>query len=144
MGNVEKGSSQELMLPCPPHMLRCTIRECGEEGAVAMDSAQLTLQQCTISGCKGPGVDCSGTARLALCGGSVEGNVGGVWLWEGSSAEVTRASISGGPSHAILADGNSQPLVRVSGACCGLLACVCWKGSQRGPWRALSTTTTKP
>lgn len=80
-----------------------------------MESARLTLHSCSLRDCKGPGLDLSGSAQATVSGGSsVTQCVGGVWLWDSSRAALRGASVAGGPSHAILADGASTVEVRVS------------------------------
>ena len=107
----------DALLPaCTPPGRRCTISDCGEEGAVAMDSSRLTLHACTMSGCKGPGVDASGAARVRITGGSVEGCVGGVFLWDSSRALLRGATLAGGPCHALLVDGAAMPDAQVRGS----------------------------
>jgi hypothetical protein len=93
---------------------RCMVRGCSEEAAVVMDRASLRLLDCVLSGCKGPGVDCSGNSSLTMRGGSVEGNVGGVWAWDGATIELERAAVEGGPAQAVLVDGGGT--VRARGA----------------------------
>eukprot|EP00887_Chlorella_sp_A99_P007902 scaffold12.g7902.t1 len=111
---VEKCGEQgvKVMEEAAPRLVRCRLRDCGEEGAVVTDSARLGLQRCVITGNKGPGVDCTGSAQLSVRGSSIEGNVGGVWVWDASSADLSGAIVGGGPSHAILADGQGTALVR--------------------------------
>ncbi|GAB4818117.1 hypothetical protein N2152v2_005163 [Parachlorella kessleri] len=89
-------------------LARCKLVGCQEDGVVAMESARVTLLDCTISGCKGPGIDCSGRAQATVQGGSIIGNVGGVWVWEGAAAVMRDAVVAGGPSHALLADGGGS------------------------------------
>ena len=72
---------------------------------MAMESARVTLLDCTISGCKGPGLDCSSKAQATIQGGSIHSNVGGVWVWDGAAAVLRGAAVAGGPSFALLADG---------------------------------------
>ncbi len=79
-----------------------------------MDSAKVTLIDCTIKGCKGPGVDCSEKGQAVIRGGCIEGNVGGVWVWDSARAVLKGADLAGGPSHAILADGAGSLDVKVS------------------------------
>jgi hypothetical protein len=38
----------------------------------------------------------------------MEGNVGALWLWDDSSAQLLDAALAGGPSHVVLADGSSK------------------------------------
>ncbi|KAL4457278.1 hypothetical protein ABPG75_012143 [Micractinium tetrahymenae] len=97
-----------------PLLHACTIEECAEEAVVATDSARLTLLACTLRNCKGPGLDLSGLAQAAISGGSVAQCVGGVWAWERSRAVLGGAVVAGGPSHALLADGEAQLEVRES------------------------------
>lgn len=78
-----------------------------------MDAARLSLTACTLRDCKGPGVDVSGGASAAVTGGTIEQCVGGVWLWDAGRATLQAASVAGGPSHAILADGTASLEVRV-------------------------------
>ena len=111
------GGSQEqneVLADCFCLHCRCSIRECGEEAALAMESARLTLHSCSLRGCKGPGLDLSGSAQATFsAGSSIAQCVGGVWLWDSSRATLQGASVAGGPSHAILADGAAAVEVRV-------------------------------
>lgn len=83
---------------------------------MAMDSAQVTLVDCVITGCKGPGVDVSEASHAAVTGGSIDSNVGGVWVWDSARATLRSAAVAGGPAHAILADGAAVVDVKVSSA----------------------------
>ena len=79
-----------------------------------MESARLTLHSCSLRECKGPGLDLSGSAQATVSGGSsIAQCVGGVWMWDSSRATLQGASVAGGPSHAILADGAASVEVRV-------------------------------
>lgn len=90
---------------------------------MAFDSARLTLLACTLRGCKGPGVDVSGDAHAAITGGSVAQCVGGVWAWERARVALAGATVAGGPSHALLADGEAHLEVRVRrGWVCGVVS----------------------
>lgn len=90
-----------------------------------MGTARLTLAACSLRDCKGPGVDLSGSAEATISGGSIEACVGGVWLWEAARATLRGgATVAGGPSHAILADGDAALEIRVRWRrCC---CCVRW------------------
>lgn len=83
---------------------------------MAMDSARLTLQRCSLRACAGPGVDLSGGASAAIAGGSIAACVGGVWLWDRARAELRGADVAGGASHALLVDGAASVEARVSGS----------------------------
>ena len=87
----------------------CTLRDCEEEGVVVMDNAAVSLLACTVTGNKGPGVDCSGNGVAEIRGGDVAGNVGGVWLWDDSSMNVDGVRLDGGRAPVILSDGNGRP-----------------------------------
>lgn len=90
----------------------CMLRNCEEEGVVVMDSGTVSLLACTVNGNKGPGVDCSGKGICEIRGGDVAGNVGGVWVWDYSSAILDGARIDGGRAPVILADGNGRPMAK--------------------------------
>ena len=105
-----------------------------------MESARVTLLDCTISGCRGPGLDCSGRAQATIHGGSIHSNVGGVWAWDGAAAVLRGAAVAGGPSHALLADGGGSLDVQVMAAAksnnnlSNTQACaVMWRGGGRMP-----------
>ena len=81
---------------------------------MAMDAAHATLASCRLRDCKGPGVDLSGAARATITGGRIEACVGGVWAWDAARAALAAgACVAGGPSHALLADGEAALEVRV-------------------------------
>ncbi|KAL4421167.1 hypothetical protein ABPG77_003350 [Micractinium sp. CCAP 211/92] len=113
---VQKCGEQGLRVQesAAPLLHGCVIEDCKEEAAVAADSACLTLLACMLRRCKGPGVDLSGTARAEIRGGSVAQCVGGVWAWERARVALAGATVAGGPSHALLADGEARLEVRES------------------------------
>jgi hypothetical protein len=67
----------------------CSISEAAEEGVVVMDSGRALLQGSTcVRGCGGPGVDVSGSGRVAMGSGcKVEDCEGRLWLWEEARVE---------------------------------------------------------
>ena len=94
-----------------PRLERCRISECCAEGIVAMEHACVEAVSCTLRGNKGPGVDISGSAHVAMDGCVVTDNAGGVFMWDTASASLQRCRLDGGPHHAILADSSSRPTV---------------------------------
>ena len=73
----------------------CHLENNGEEGVVAMGDSAVTMVDCVVRDNKGPGLDASDRARLVLERCRVEGNVGGVWLWDEASCDVRRCNVSG-------------------------------------------------
>lgn len=51
--------------------------------------------------------------QVTVQGGTIEGNVGGVWVWDSARAMLQGVTVAGGPSHAILADGQAGLDVKV-------------------------------
>lgn len=49
-----------------------------------MDSACVSLDGCSVSGNKGPGLDLSGAGHALVADCTVKGNCGGVFLWDDS------------------------------------------------------------
>jgi hypothetical protein len=76
----------------------CSISEGGEEGVVVMDNGRALLHGSTcVRGCGGPGVDVSGSGRVAVGSGcGVEGSEGRLWLWEEAQVEWPVMAPSGG------------------------------------------------
>lgn len=89
----------------------CEFTDNAEEGVVLMGNSQASLRGCRVVGNKGPAFDVSGSARIYCEGCKAEGNVGGLWLWESAKAAVHQCELSGGSSHAVLADGSSLPSI---------------------------------
>ncbi|WZN60423.1 Beta_helix domain-containing protein [Chloropicon roscoffensis] len=89
----------------------CEFTDNAEEGVVLMGNSQASLRGCRVVGNKGPAFDVSGSARIHCEGCKAEGNVGGLWLWESAKAAVHQCELSGGSSHAVLADGSSLPSI---------------------------------
>lgn len=92
-----------------PTLRNCHLENNSHEGVVAMQRSCVTMTDCVVRDNKGPGVDVSDTARVALVRCKVSDNVGGVWLWDESSADVTETVVSGGKSHAVLCDADATP-----------------------------------
>ena len=55
---------------------RCEVASGEEEGAVAMDQAQLCLDSCSVHHNRGPAVDASGQATVSGTGSSLQDNAG--------------------------------------------------------------------
>ena len=89
----------------------CSFTKNEEEGVVVMDAAEAVLRDCVVAKNSGPGADVSGKGKIAAENCQIEGNVGGLWLWDSAKAAVSQSTIEGGTSHVILADGDSLPRV---------------------------------
>jgi len=107
---IEKCGEQgiKLMEASRLEALQCAVVDCEEDGVVVMGSTQVALVDCVIEGNKGPGVDCSDSGRCTIRGGRIWNNVGGVWVWDTSSAKMERVTLNGGPAHVVLADGEGR------------------------------------
>ena len=86
----------------------CVFAENGHEGLVAAGSSVVECRDCVLRDNGGPGADVSGVARLALARCAVEKNVGGVFAWDESEAEMRETMCEGGKSHALLVDENAS------------------------------------
>ena len=94
-----------------PTLRRCLIKGNGEEGVVVMDRAAAHLHDCIIEGHGAPAVDVSDAARAYLDRCVLRDNVGGLWLWDKSRAEVRESRLEGGKSFAVLADAGARATV---------------------------------
>ena len=57
-------------------LLRCSLQNNAEEGAVIMDSAMGTFAQCRVLNNRGPGLDISSSGRVSAKGCTISQNVG--------------------------------------------------------------------
>ncbi len=95
-----------------PRLERCRITDSSAEGIVAMDNACVEAVDCALSGNKGPGVDLSGSAHASLSRCTILDNVGGVFMWDATTAALQSCRLNGGPHHVLLADCKSRPTAR--------------------------------
>jgi hypothetical protein len=77
-----------------------------------MDNACVEAVDCALSGNKGPGVDLSGSAHASLSRCTILDNVGGVFMWDATTAALQSCRLNGGPHHVLLADCKSRPTAR--------------------------------
>ena len=92
--------------------LRCSLRDSEEEGVVAMGNGRGRLALCSIEGAKGPGIDVSDEAWIAISGGTIRRCVGGVWAWDKAHVQMERVDLDGGPSQVVLSDSESTVFAR--------------------------------
>ena len=88
---------------------------------------------------KGPGVDVSQEAKVVASECEIEGNVGGLWVWENGRAQFSSCRIEGGKSHAVLVDVDADAHCRE----CEIVGVI--HASERGTERARGRgTVVKP
>ena len=94
--------------------IQCSMQDSTEDAIVAMGNSKIRLAFCHISGAKGPGVDVSDKASVAIQGTVIKNCVGGVWLWDNGHAVIQKSKLDGGPSQVILVDGDATVTAKSS------------------------------
>lgn len=89
-------------------MHSCVVQGNEEDGVIVMERANLVMSKCVVYENKGVGIDVSNHAKVVATECEIEDNIGGLWLWDESTAHATSCSINGGKSHAALVDGKAR------------------------------------
>lgn len=90
----------------------CVVQSNQEDGVVIMERANMVMSRCIVNDNEGVGIDVSDKGKAVINECEIEANIGGVWLWDESSAHATSCTIQGGKSHAIVLDGKARASCR--------------------------------